>query len=138
MKGDGVNRKVRKSEPQAVADIKPDVSAEEHSSGEEESDESSSENDSSNHSENSQHSVLHARTTPRRSAKQPHPPGFKEIRSRIQPFSGKQGEEDFQLWLEDYEEATNDCQWSDKVRARWFSWFISGPAKATKEWPLTS
>ena len=42
------------------------------------------------------------------------------MHSRIQPFSGKQGEEDFQLWLVDYEEATNDCQWSDKVRARWF------------------
>ena len=116
-----------KSEP--VVDVKPDVS-EEHLSGEEESDKSFSENDSSNNSENSQHSDSHART-PRRSAKQPLPPGFKEMRTRIQPFGGKKGEEDFHLWLEDYEEATNDCQWSDEVKARWFSWFITGPAKAT-------
>jgi len=35
------------------------------------------------------------------------------------------------LWLEDFEEASADCQWSNQERARWFSWFISGPAKAT-------
>ena len=59
------------------------------------------------------------------------------MRSHIQPFSGKQDEEDFQLWLEGYEEATNDCQWSDKVRTRWFSWFITGPTKATWQRTLT-
>ena len=59
------------------------------------------------------------------------------MRSHIQPFSGKQGEEDFQLWLEGYEEATNDCQWSDKARTRWFSWFITSPTKATWQRTLT-
>ena len=66
-----------------------------------------------------------------RNARGPHPQGFKEMRSRIQNFSGKRGEDDFQLWLEDYEEASNDCHWDDQDRARWFSWFITGPAKAT-------
>ena len=35
------------------------------------------------------------------------------------------------MWVEDYEEASNDCGWNDRERARWFSWFITGPAKAT-------
>ena len=73
-----------KSEP--VVDVKPNVS-EEHSSGEEESDESSLENNSSNHSENSRHSDSLART-PRQSTKQPHPPGFKEMQSRIRHLVG--------------------------------------------------
>ena len=67
----------------------------------------------------------------RRTSTQLYPPGFKELRSRIQPFSGKRGEEDFQVWLEDFEEASGDCQWSSKERARWFSWFVTGPAKTT-------
>ena len=59
------------------------------------------------------------------------PRGFRELRSRIDKFSGASGEEDFEVWLEDFVEATNDCGWSDTQRARWFSWFISGPAKST-------
>lgn len=69
----------------------------------------------------------HAGTSNRR----PHPQGFSKIRNHIQPFSGERGEDDFQLWLEDYEEASTNCQWDDNDRARWFSWFITGLAKAT-------
>ena len=64
-------------------------------------------------------------------AKQLHPPVFKEMQSRVQPFSGKRGEDDFLLWLEDFEEVLADCQWNNQERARWFTWFITGPAKAT-------
>ena len=35
------------------------------------------------------------------------------------------------MWLDDFEEATTDYGWIDDMRARWFSWFVSGPAKAT-------
>ena len=28
-------------------------------------------------------------------------------------------------------EATTDCGWNNDDRARWFSWFITGPAKST-------
>ena len=52
------------------------------------------------------------------------------MQSWVQPFSGKRVEEDFQLWLEDYEEVSADCQWSDWECSRWF-WFITSPVKAT-------
>ena len=67
-----------------------------------------------------------------------HPPGFKEVRTRVKCFSGKTGQDDFQLWLEDYEEASSDYKWSDKDRARWFSWFIEGPSKVTWQRTLKS
>ena len=123
-----LTEKLSNAKTEAV-DVKPEVSKDEPSSVEGKSDESSSEDDSSN-SNCTQNGNLHVRT-PRHSAKQLYPPGFKEMRGRLQPFSGKQGEVNFQLRLEDYEEATVDCQWSDEERARWFSWFITGPAKAT-------
>ena len=59
------------------------------------------------------------------------PPGFKEVRSRVKCFTSKKGQDDFQWWVEDYEEASRDYHWSDQDRARWFSWFVSGPAKLT-------
>ena len=68
-------------------------------------------------------------TSRRRTAKQSHPLGFREVRSRVKCFSGNKGEDDFQLWVEDYEEASEDYRWSDRDRARWFSWFVTGPAK---------
>lgn len=46
-------------------------------------------------------------------------------------FSGKTGEGDFEIWLEDYIEATQSCDWSNEQRAHWFSWFITGAAKVT-------
>ena len=67
-----------------------------------------------------------------------HPPGFKEIRSRVDKFTGKQAEEDFELWFTDFEEATSAYGWSDDQKAGWFSWFISGPAKATWQRTLTA
>ena len=46
-------------------------------------------------------------------------------------FSGRQAKDNFEVWLQDYVEATEDCGWDDEKRARWFFWFLSGPAKAT-------
>ena len=60
-----------------------------------------------------------------------HPPGFKVLISRINKFSGEKAADNFEVWLEDYVEATGDCGWSHKDRAQWFSWFLTGPAKAT-------
>ena len=58
------------------------------------------------------------------------PPGFKELRERVSKFSGD-GKEDFEVWLADYCEATGDCEWTDQLRARWFSWFLVGETKLT-------
>ena len=68
----------------------------------------------------------------------PHPPGFREIRERVGKFIGKKGDNDFCLWLADFEEASKDCKWTDELRARWFSWFVVGPAKATWQQTLTT
>ena len=54
----------------------------------------------------------------------PYPPGFKQIQERVGRFTGKCGEEDFDVWLADFREATGDCKWTDKQRAQWFSWFL--------------
>ena len=59
------------------------------------------------------------------------PQGFKDLRFRIDKFSGKGGNDDFEVWVEDYKEATTDRGWTDEQRARWFLWFLSSPAKAT-------
>ena len=56
-------------------------------------------------------------------------PAFTDLLSRLEKFSGKSREGDFEIWLGDYLEATQDCEWSDKQRAHWFSWFITGLAK---------
>ena len=81
----------------------------------------------------------HTMQSQRRGATRPHPPGFREVSSRVSKFSGKPAEDGtFEVWLEDFEEATTDCGWRDKMRARWFSWFVSGPAKATRQRSLTS
>ena len=46
-------------------------------------------------------------------------------------FSGRRGDDDFSLWLADYEEITGDFTWSDDTHVRWSSRFVEGPAKAT-------
>ena len=74
----------------------------------------------------------------RRASCHPHPPGFKELCSRVEKFSGLTSDCDFELWLKDFEEASRDCGWSNKQRAQWFSWFISGPAKNTWQRTLKS
>ena len=61
----------------------------------------------------------------------PYPPGFKQIQEKVGRFTGKCGDEDFEVWLADFHEATADCKWTDKQRAQWFSWFLSGAAKST-------
>ena len=61
----------------------------------------------------------------------PHPPGFRQLCNRVPKFSGRGGDSDFALWVEDFEEGSADCGWSNAQRARWFSWFIAGPAKTT-------
>ena len=70
-----------------------------------------------------------------RSKVHPHSPGFRELRERVGKFSGKKGDNDFCLWLE---EASKDCKWTDELRARWFSWFVVDPAKATWQQTLTT
>ena len=52
------------------------------------------------------------------------------MQNSIQQFSGKGGEDNFLLWLEDFKEASADCQRINQERARWLSWFITGPVKA--------
>ena len=59
-----------------------------------------------------------------------HPTGFKELRDRVRKFTGD-GKEDFEVWLTDFCEATGDCEWTDVMRAQWFSWFLTGSAKST-------
>lgn len=61
----------------------------------------------------------------------PYPLGFKQIQERVGRFTGKCSDEDFEVWLADFREATADCKWTDKQRAQWFSWFLSGAAKST-------
>jgi len=58
----------------------------------------------------------------------PHPPGFRALATRLDKFSGRQAEDNFEVWLQDYVETTEDCGWDNQKRARWF---LSGPAKAT-------
>ena len=48
------------------------------------------------------------------------PSGIKELRQRVNKFAGD-GKEDFEVWLADYCEATEDCGWTDQLRACWFS-----------------
>ena len=60
-----------------------------------------------------------------------YPPAFRELQRRVDKFSGKSDENDFEVWLVDFTEATNDCMWTDVERARWFSWFLAGSAKVT-------
>ena len=62
----------------------------------------------------------------------PYPPGFKALIDRVGKFSGAKGVAgDFEAWLEDFVEATGDCNWDDGSQAKWFSWFLTGPAKAS-------
>ena len=70
-------------------------------------------------------SSLHGHKTSKQS------PGFKEVRSRVDKFTGKQADDDFELWLTDFKEATTVYEWSNQQKSRWFSWFIGGPANAT-------
>ena len=65
------------------------------------------------------------------------PKGFKELRFRVEKFSGDTKEIDFDVWLDDFLEATNDCGWSNADRAKWFSWFLSGPANCKSTWQRT-
>ena len=60
-----------------------------------------------------------------------YPPAFREMQRRVDKFSGKSDENDFEVWLVDFTEATNDCMWTDVERVRWFSWFLAGSAKLT-------
>ena len=88
----------------------------------------------SSDSEQSNEDISHGRecqTLSRRNLRLVQPPGFKEILSRVGKFSGRKGDKDFSLWLTDYEEATDNLNWSDEIRVKWFSWFLAGPAKAT-------
>ena len=60
-----------------------------------------------------------------------YPYAFKELLRCIDKFSGKNSENNFEVWLVDFTEATNDCMWTDVERDRWLSWFLVGSAKVT-------
>ena len=94
------------------------------------SDSSSSREDSS---ERTRRRPRHHSTQTR--IRDPHPLGFKTLIHRVEKFSGRKGDNDFEIWLMDFKEATEHCGWNDEQRAKWFSWFLSGPAKAT--WQCT-
>ena len=100
-------------------------------------DESNEESASSSDSSQDSHSTVRS-TYSRRRANDPHPPGFRSLSGRIEKFSGRQGDADFELWVMDFNEATTNCGWDDIQRAKWFSWFLSGPAKATWQRTLTA
>ena len=69
---------------------------------------------------------------PRRESRRMDPyPGFSALVNRVNKFSGDKGAGDFEAWLDDFVEATNVCNWDDKSRAKWFSWFLTGSAKAS-------
>ena len=106
-----------------------------------ESESSEDERSASSSSESAEDTISrHTSTLVQRSSTvRPHPPGFREVSSRVEKFSGKRAEDGtFEVWLDDFEEATTDCGWTDDMRARWFSWFVSGPAKATWQRTLTT
>ena len=67
----------------------------------------------SEHNNEINHDRGNQRRPPRRTPRLVQPPGFKEIRSRVGKFSGRKGEDDFNLWLADYQEATDHFTWSD-------------------------
>ena len=48
----------------------------------------------------------------------PYPPGFHALINRVSKFSGDKGAGDFETWLEDFVEATEDCSWDNKNRAK--------------------
>ena len=93
-------------------------------------DESNEESASSRDSSQDSHSTIRS-TYSRRRANDPHPPGFRSLSGWIEKFSGRQGDADFELWVMDFNEATTNCGWDDIQCAKWFSWFLSRPAKAT-------
>ena len=100
-------------------------------------DESSGKSSSSSHSSSSVEDDKR-KTAPRKGQiKDPHPPGFRYLISHVEKFSGNQGDDDFELWLMDFNETTRNCGWTDEQCSRWFSWFLSGPAKATWQRTLT-
>jgi len=68
----------------------------------------------------------------------PQPPGFRALCTRLEKFSGRSGDNDFEVWVEDFKEATADCEWGDQLRAKRFSWFLAGPAKPTWQRTLLS
>jgi len=58
-------------------------------------------------------------------------PKFKVLITCISKFSCDKVADNFEVWLEDYVEATGDYGLTDQHRAQWFSWFLAGPAKST-------
>lgn len=43
--------------------------------------------------------------------KDPYPSGFSTLVHRVDKFSGHQGSDDFEIWLMDFNEATEHCGW---------------------------
>lgn len=115
------HEEVSSNEPLPLATITTQTGELEHSESSESSEATDLDNSQTNHSH--QHGPV--------TKKDPHPPGFRTLLQRVDKFSGRQGDDDFEVWLTDFEEATMHCGWQDEQRMKWFSWFLSGPAKAT-------
>ena len=81
-----LTEQLRKASVKSGVTDQPDVSGSSSSKGDDHVS-SSSENSDSTATVRSQ-----ASNKTKRVLRQPHPPGFKEMRSRVQPFSGKGGE----------------------------------------------
>ena len=110
--------------------VQPDVGGIEASESSESSDnESTSDTNETTSHPPSQHSRRYL---------DPHPPGFRALCTRLEKFSVRTGDNDFEVWVEDFKEATTDCGWNDQLQARWFAWFLAGPAKSTWQRTLTS
>ena len=88
-------------------------------------------NERDSHSSNSLNAYRHLKLTAPESGESDsgavsskYPYAFKELLRCIDRFSGKTDENDFEVWLVDFTEDTNDCMWRDVERARWFSQFL--------------
>ena len=57
----------------------------------------------------------------KKTGKRSQPTRFQSLSGRIEKFSGRQGDADFELWVMDFNEATLNCGWDDVQRAKWFS-----------------
>ena len=45
----------------------------------------------------------------------PQPPGFRALCARLEKFSDRSGDNDLEVWVEDFKEATEDCEWDDQL-----------------------
>ena len=124
-----VAKAVTSEPPAVVTQVTPDVPRtgpqsrgsnheveDQDSEGSSQRSQSSESANSQTDSDSSQLSEGHQRR--QRSKKDPHPPGFRTLLQRVDKFSGHQGDDDFEIWLVDFKEATKNCGLQDKQRVK--------------------